>query len=666
MKKKVSYKLKPQTVSDQSPALLAMKSRLNEQQWEAVCHGKGPQLIIAGAGTGKTRTLTYRVAWLIEKGVAPERILLLTFTRKAAREMTRRAASIADRRCHKVQSGTFHSFANSILRLYGSELGYAGNFSILDSSDSADVLNYLRTREGLGEKGRRFAQKATLQKVFSRMANTGEDLETILAEDYPQYLEDLDAFHHLHSAYKDYKKSNNMMDYDDLMINLRELLSGSEAIRNKLRADFRYVIIDEYQDTNTIQAEIALLLCGPDGNISVVGDDAQSIYSFRGANHANIFKFAEEFSNAVQNTLEENYRSTPQILNFCNAVLNSNNVVFPKKLFSTIEDGELPVRIDTETLHQQAAFVCQHILNLREEGVSLSQIAVLFRSAYHSNELEIVLSRSNIPFEKHGGIRFIEAAHIKDLLAFLRIRFNPRDHISWQRTLLQIEGVGPGAVRDLQSAMGDLDDPLEALILPAFTKRKYGKALKRLYEHQKEIPSTIDHPVPEALETAIRWVEPLIERNYDDWNRRVMDFEALRTMAVHFSQMESFLSELSLDPPDKTADHAPPDPDEECVVLSTIHSAKGLEFHSVFIINLSEGYFPAPYAGNKPEGLEEERRLFYVACTRAEKNLFLLSPRAWDRGQDFLVDTADVSRFLEDIPPDLYEEWELEEEEEEL
>jgi DNA helicase-2/ATP-dependent DNA helicase PcrA len=653
------YRLKKSTI--RSDSLERFRKELNDSQFAAATHQSGPQLIIAGAGTGKTRTLMYRVAWLISSGIAPEKIVLLSFTRKAAQEMTQRAARLGDPRCQQIRSGTFHSFANTILRRFASYLGYTSSFSICDSSDSADIIDVLRTIHIQKEERKRFPRKNTLQKVFSRAANTELSIEDIIAEDYPQFTELSETLSLLQENYQSYKKDHNIMDYDDLMLEFLNLLEKHPDALELLQKEYTHIIVDEYQDTNHIQDKIARLLAGEEGNLCVVGDDFQSIYSFRGAQHKNILSFPERMHGCTLYTLEENYRSSSQILNLSNRVMEKAQEYYPKRLYTEQENGDLPARIDCHTLQEQAEFCAQHILSLREEGIPLHKICVLFRSAYHSNELEITLNHYNIPFCKQGGIRFVEGAHIKDLLALLRIAFNPRDSISWQRILLWFEGLGSTSALRIISEMEKEPNPLTVLVSKDWKKKKFALALTELYALQKELNSE-SISVLSALEKCLHFYEPIMQRLYDDAHRRKPDLETLLDIASQYQDWEKFLSELSLDPPDGSSRDNEEQEEEVPLVLSTIHSAKGQEYHSVFIISLSEGYFPAPYALQQEESIEEERRLFYVALTRAQRNLYLISPRAWDKNYDFFSEQGESSRLLEEIPPETYERWELEEE----
>ncbi len=431
------------------------KNILNPAQYEAVITTEGPVLVIAGAGTGKTQTLVYRVARLVESGVNPQSILLLTFTRKAAQEMLRRAAALIDSRCEKVSGGTFHSFANMILRKFAEKIGYPNNFTILDQSDAEDVINLIRTNLGFDKQRKRFPKKQTLYDIISLAINKQTTIEHILSTQYPQFIEFLDDIKLLKDEYEKFKKKNALLDYDDLLLKLKELLEKDEDFRRYIHKNYKYIMVDEYQDTNKLQAEIVKLLGGTSRNIMVVGDDSQSIYSFRGANFKNIINFPQDFPDAKIITIEENYRSTQAILNFTNQIIASMIEKYPKRLYTRNEFGELPSIIAAQNTTLESKFVVDKILELREEGISLLDIAVLFRSGYISYDLEIELNKAGIPYKKFGGIKFIETAHIKDLISFLRILNNPIDKISWFRVLQLLSGIGPKKARTLTDEIED-------------------------------------------------------------------------------------------------------------------------------------------------------------------------------------------------------------------
>jgi len=428
---------------DEARFAINYQQELNPSQYEAVSAVNGAYLIIAGAGTGKTRTLVYRVARLIETGYDPNSILLLTFTRKAANEMMKRASVLLDDRCSKIRGGTFHSFANVTLRKYSKAAGLDSNFTILDQGDSQDIINLIRSQEGLISKERRFPKKETLNKIFSFSANTEKPIEQIIEEEYPHFLLELDVILKVQRIFIEYKKRNNLLDYDDLLIYLRDFLQSGNAASKNLLSTISFLMVDEYQDTNKLQSDIVKGLAQQNGNVMVVGDDAQSIYSFRGANFKNIMEFPKLFLNAEIIKIEENYRSVQTILDFANHVYEGAIEKYTKVLYTKRQGGELPFIVAAANENMQSKFIVEKILELLEEGVSLKDISVLFRSSFFSFDLEIELAKAGIPFQKFGGIKFIEAAHVKDVLAFLRIAANPRDIVSWYRVLLLHDGVGP-------------------------------------------------------------------------------------------------------------------------------------------------------------------------------------------------------------------------------
>lgn len=636
---------------------------LNDQQWQAVQQIEGSQLVIAGAGSGKTRTLVYRVAYLVEQGVDPEAILLLTFTRKAAREMLRRAALLLDERCQRIQGGTFHSFANTILRQYAAHLDYPNNFTIIDRGDAEDIINMLRSELNLDKKQRRFPKKRTLVEILSKAINTNRPVMEVLADDYPHFLDDEPQIMTLSDRFQRYKQSKGLMDYDDLLVNLRRLLTEQDGIRRKLSRQFRYILVDEYQDTNLLQAMIAALLASEHANLMVVGDDSQSIYAFRGAQFKNIMDFPKIFPNTRVTTLEQNYRSTQPILDFTNAIIASAKEKYTKNLFSEISGEQKPVYLQALNEREQAQFICQRILELREEGIPLDEMAVLFRSGWHSTELEIELNSRNIPFVKYGGMKFTETAHVKDVTALLRILYNPFDAIAWYRSLLLLEGVGPATAREVIDQVVEAQKGPEILAAPEWSKRKIGGELARLRFLIGESVSNNFTPAEETRR-ALEYYLPILKKNYDDYHKRTLDLEALVKIAERYQNLETFLTDLTLEPPENSQiDTAATDKDAEKLILSTIHSAKGLEWHSVFLINLVDGFLPATQSLQREEEIEEERRLFYVATTRARQQLYLLTPELERGGGLSYFDTRTVftlpSRFIQDIEKftDLTEQW---------
>jgi DNA helicase-2/ATP-dependent DNA helicase PcrA len=648
------YKLKKSTPGMKKKFIIDYQAELNPQQYQAVTNLEGPQLVIAGAGTGKTRTLIFRVAYLVENNVSPQAILLLTFTRKAAQEMMRRAATILDERCRNVSGGTYHSFANSLLRKYSLFLQMAPNFTILDRSDSEDVINMVRTGLGLNKKERRFPRKNTLMEIISKAVNKCTTIEKLLLDEYPNYIKEYDDIFAVAEGYRKFKQEKQAMDYDDLLVNLAKLLETSEEVRQKIAKAYRFVMVDEFQDTNKLQGKITRLLAAEHKNIMVVGDDSQSIYSFRGANFRNIMDFPKLFPGTVITTLEQNYRSTPPILAMTNAVIEQAKEKYSKTLFSEREGSQKPVYIDAVDEHEQAAFITQRVLELREEGVPLHKIAILFRASWHANELEVALRNANIPYVKYGGLKFSEAAHIKDVLAYMRVIHNVYDEIAWLRILLLIEGIGPTSAAHITALLFRQGGDLQQLLSDHFAKKKFFNHLQKLHALLSRLSGSRLKPA-EKLEAVIEYYTPLFELKYEDFRRRREDLASLLRISERYSRLEQMLTDMTLEPPDTSQTGTEPtDAEDERLILSTIHSAKGLEWHTVFIIHLVDGYFPAMQSMESTEDLEEERRLFYVAATRAQQNLFLMTPqlevRSWNTFRPSGLIFSEPSRFITEIP----------------
>jgi len=656
------YFLKRASLPERSLSGIDYRKELNEAQYEAVTAAEGPLLVIAGAGTGKTRTLVFRVAHLVDIGVDPRSILLLTFTRRAAEEMLRRASLLIDNRCAKVSGGTFHSFANTILRHYGRRLDLSPAFTIMDRPDSEDVIQLLRAEMGLNTKEKRFPRKQTVGEIYSMALNKQWTIPDLIERDYPHLYEWLEDLLRLYERYVDYKKGKALLDYDDLLIKLRDLLASNEEVRRRLSDTYRFIMVDEFQDTNRLQAEIVRLLAATHDNVMVVGDDAQSIYSFRGANFRNIMDFPKEFPGARIISLEENYRSTQPILSFTNEIIGRARERYEKSLFTRKNEGDTPLLVQAESEQAQSRFVCQKVLELREEGVPLWDIAVLFRSSFHSFDLEIELARHNIPFVKRGGFQFMESAHVKDLLAHLRILSNPQDAVSWSRILLLLEGVGPQQSQKIIRWLLEGAHPVERL--RSFeAKGKVAHGLRTLAQ-VLEACGQGERPAEKA-QYLMQYYTPVLKRKYpDDYPKRLKDMEHFQGMTERYRSLERLLSDMALEPPtDSVGGVLAVDPDEGPLVLSTIHSAKGLEWHSVFIIWALEGRFPSYYNIDTEEELEEERRLLYVAATRAKENLFITYPiKIFDRGLHTVLSRP--SQFIEGIPEELLEPVTLVDEEE--
>lgn len=624
------------------------ESALNPQQLAAVKAGRGPVLVIAGAGTGKTRTLIYRVAYLVETGVDPERIVLLTFTRRASREMLDRASMLLDGRCSRVEGGTFHSYCVSILRRHAPRIGFPNQFNILDSADAGDVIDRLRAKRALDKSERRFPRKRTLVAMFSSVWNRAIDLKSLLEAEYPQFADLYPQLQSLAHDYEAYKRANGLMDYDDLLRRTIDLFEQHPDVRRAVASRCEHVLVDEYQDTNALQAELVEHLASVHGNVMAVGDDAQSIYGFRGADVRNIFEFPGRFEGTAVLPIEHNYRSTQPILDLANHVLKKAHRRYDKHLVSDRKEGNPPAIVAAADEREEASFVAQMILALREEGIPLDEMAVLFRSSHNSYELEIELARRDIPFVKYGGMKLAEAAHVKDVAAFLRVAENPRDTVAWFRMLRLHRGIGATRAEEIiawneRRLEGSSGEPPSAAIV--------GEAVRLVDDLAASMAD-----VGGQIERILAHYAPLLEVLYaDDFPRRRQDLEHFATLARAYDSRTDFLSALAIDPVDLTAvDVEAAVEDERPVVLSTIHSAKGLEFDAVFVIQALDGVLPSAYAVGSQSGIDEEMRLLYVALTRARNELFISYP-VLQRGRSGGDYFASLSRFVSDIPDSLLE-----------
>ncbi|HXI14093.1 MAG TPA: ATP-dependent helicase [Thermoanaerobaculia bacterium] len=674
-------------------------SELNEQQLEVVEAAGGPMLVIAGAGSGKTRALTYRVSRLIEDGVNPSDILLLTFTNKASREMLSRVEELVTVDTRQIWGGTFHSVGNRLLRRYTEVLGYRSNFSILDQEDAKEMMESAISASIAETLVKRFPKGDVLLDIHSFLSNTNTPLELQLEENYPHfaiYAEEIrDVFRH----YGQRKRDANVMDFDDLLLNWKKILDEHPEVGDPLRMRFRHILVDEYQDTNKLQADIVDSMASVRRNVMVVGDDAQSIYSFRGASFENIITFPLRFPDAVIHKLELNYRSTPQILSLANAAIANNRFQFRKELQSSRGDGPDPALVGVDDVYEQASFVAQRILELRDEGEKLGDMAVLYRSHYQSLELQIELTKRLIPYEIRSGVRFFEQAHIKDVIAYLKIVTNSRDELSWKRAMKLYPKIGEKIAAEVWAAIGKSVDPLERFLAGGLEVK--GRAASGSID---SLRSTLRLLASEAIKrNPAESIRIIMDNGYADYVRskfpnasaRLDDLEQLSQYALRYDDVVTFLEEVALANPISGEDVAAVGPEDEKVVLSSIHQSKGLEWRIVFIIWLSEGRFPSARAmrvpggiirftpstvpaslalpglieegiegGSDPEvpreivipGEEEERRLFYVGVTRAQQELYLVFPvMARDRNQmDVLMEP---SRFLRELDGDLYEKW---------
>ena len=626
---------------------------LNPRQLEAVTHGDGPLLVVAGAGSGKTRTLAYRVSYLISRGIAPERILLLTFTRRAAEEMLRRAAFViptGSSATSQVWGGTFHAFANRILRMYSQAADLPPDFTIIDRTDAEDLLDVIRNDMAFSQKESRFPRKGTCLAIYSRRVNGNEELETVLKKDFPWCEMWNDELKALFREYVSRKQRQNILDYDDLLLYLYYLLQDQE-VADSSGGRFDHVLVDEYQDTNRIQAGILLGLRRKNNNIMVVGDDAQSIYGFRSATIRNMLDFPQQFSGAKIVTLDQNYRSIQPILTTTNCVIAQARERYSKDLWSDRKGDQQPRLITCTDETSQDDEVIHLVLDHYEQGIPLRKQAVLFRAASHSTSLELALTRRNIPFHKYGGLRFLETAHIKDLISFLRIIENPRDEIAWFRVLQLLNGVGPvtaaSVVDHMRSNVFNLNS-ITSFKAPSAVRKEiteFGSVLIDLVKMGDENPGM-------QIERIRQFYKPLLWRNHENPEPRENDIEYLGVLAAGYRSRRQFLADLILDPPTSTGDLAgPPIKDEDWLVLSTIHSAKGLEWDVVYLIHAADGCLPSDMSTGGDEEIEEELRLAYVAMTRARDFLYVLWPQRYYLRPFGLSDRhnyAQCSRFFTD------------------
>jgi DNA helicase-2/ATP-dependent DNA helicase PcrA len=620
---------------------------LNRSQHDAVTHLEGPLLVVAGAGSGKTRTLVYRVAHLLELGTLPENLLLLTFTRRASQEMLWRASLLLDDSCQDVAGGTFHAMANMLLRRYGYHIGYAPNFTIIDRSDAEGIINILKSSLSLSGAGKRFPTKRVILNMISKSVNRSTDLETLLYDEYEHLEEFLGDIILLHDHYEKFKFEHGLMDYDDLLVNLKQVLKENGQVRDEVSQRFKYIMVDEYQDTNAIQAEIVRLMASTHNNVMAVGDDSQSIYSFRGADFRNIMDFPNIFPNTRIIKLEENYRSTQPILSMTNAIIEQADEKYTKALFTKVEGGKKPELYNAADAGEEAGYIVGRIAELQKEGLSLKEIAVLFRSGFHSYKLEIELASKGIPFEKRGGLKLTESAHIKDLLSYFRILVNVQDNLSWNRVLLLLEKVGPKTAQKILAALKNSEEPFTALAeYPAAPGWQKGVLeLAAILQSLKD-PSLA--PV-DQFEILSEYYQPIFERiYYDDYPKRSRDIEHLKTIIAEYDSLAELVDDTALEPPESVVVEDATDR----LVLSTVHSAKGLEWDTVFIISLAEGKFPVSQA-LPGEQWEEERRLLYVAATRAKKRLYMTYPREI-MSVDRQFSRARLSPFLSEISHGLY------------
>jgi DNA helicase-2/ATP-dependent DNA helicase PcrA len=674
---------------------------LNEQQHAAVSARPGPALVIAGAGSGKTRTLTYRVAYLLEHGVPADRILLLTFTNKAAREMMRRVADLLGGDVQSLWGGTFHSIGARILRRHAEVLGFRRDFTIMDREDANDLVKTCIAEAEIDIKATRFPKADVLADVFSKALNTRRSVPETVTQEYDYFSQLAPQIEEIAKRFTARKRAANVMDFDDLLVLWLKLLTDHEEARELYQRRFQFILVDEYQDTNKLQSDLIDLLAARHKNVMVVGDDSQSIYAWRGANFRNILEFPKRYPDAKVYKIETNYRSTPEILDLANAAIAPNVHQFTKQLTPARKSGAKPALVTCGDGREQAAFVAQRVLELREEGVNLNGMAVLYRSHFHALELQLEFTRRNIPFSITSGIRFFEQAHIKDVAGYLKFVTNPTDELAFKRLVQMLPGVGGKGAEKLWQKFGS-EFRVSGFELPEPSAQDVAAAWDPDGEFTDSQPSTLNpqprFPLAPVLQkcaaavskkTATAWAEfvitisqletgpvrnspsemirHIIEAGYEDYlqdnfvnyRQRVEDLEQLASFALQFKSPEEFLTQLSLLTNVEAEDNQPASNDTEQIKLSTIHQAKGLEFDVVFVIMLCDGLFPSSRSIESPDGEEEERRLFYVAITRARNELYLSYPLI-RVVQGYAGEAMQQpSRFLNEIPEDLVDEWNL-------
>ena len=684
----VLYEIKPFT--SEIRLNIDYARELNEQQFAAVTALPGPALVIAGAGSGKTRTLTYRVAYLLEQGIPPERILLLTFTNKAAAEMMRRVSDLLGHELRALWGGTFHSIGARVLRTHADALGYRRDFTILDRDDARDLIKACVTDAKIETKGTHFPKPDVLNEIFSLAANTHKTTNALVDGKFSYFSQFKPQIASLHQAYLARKRATNGMDFDDLLALWLQLLQDNTDVRELYQRRFQFILVDEYQDTNKLQSDLIDLLAARHGNVMVVGDDAQSIYAWRGANFANILEFPKRYPGAKVFKIEMNYRSTPEILNLANAAIAANVNQFAKELAPARKSGVKPALVACMDAGQQAAFIAQRALELRDEGLSLNNLAVLYRSHFHALELQLELTRRQIPFSITSGIRFFEQAHIKDATAFLKFTVNPRDEISFKRLTLLLPGIGEkgadkiwqiflGSSRGNEAPTENTSEPSEATsaVSPEGAPSQIAKSLqacakavpKKAAVAWAQFVATISQLEDAATRrNAAKMLRLVIDAGYDDYlketydnyERRLEELQQLAEFAFQFGSVDEFLTQLALLTNVEAEDGNAPKDDVEKIKLSTIHQAKGLEFDVVFVIMLCDGLFPSARSAESSDGEEEERRLFYVAITRARNELYLTYPLIRGGFGNSGNDTfQSPSRFLSEIPKGLINEWNL-------
>jgi DNA helicase-2/ATP-dependent DNA helicase PcrA len=673
--------------------LTRYRQELNEEQFRVVTSKPGPTLVIAGAGSGKTRAITYRVAYLLEHGVSPQKILLATFTNRAAREMLGRVEALTGtQNVHRVWGGTFHRVANLILRKHAVSIGYDNNYTILDSEDSKSYIDIAIEESAIDTSGKRFPKSQVIRDIISYANNTDRPIEDVIIRKYPYFEMLSQQIKRVDFNYAERKRERNAMDYDDLLLNWKKILLEKPEIAELYSTQFEHILVDEYQDTNKLQAEIIDLLAVKHKNVMVVGDDAQSIFAWRGAEFSNIYEFANRYPGAQEYRLEQNYRSSPEILALANVSIANNKRQFPKTLEAVRKSaGFSPAVVPCSDTDQQSAFVASRILELRDEGISLEDIAVLYRSHYHAMELQLELTKRNIPYRVQSGVRFFEQAHLKDVISFLKIVINPRDELAWKRLLLMLPGVGKVTAHKIFEAVASRENPFamvraEARMLSsgedagalasvdAFPQsvRPRGKAAWGEFITLLERISSDENRNSPAKQIEIvidTFYEQKLKENFENAESRLEDLKQLSIYAARYSSTEDLLSELALISTERfgspnalvAEDVISGGEDDELLTLSSIHQAKGLEWKAVFLIWAAEGKFPSPRSLNEIDSEEEERRLWYVALTRAKDELYLTYPQMMlDYSRQTVLQKP--SRFILEVPPAMFEIWNLEEE----
>jgi len=639
--------------------MIDYEKELNEEQCRVVLEPGGPMLVIAGAGSGKTRTLTYRVARLIETGIKPERILLATFTNKAARSMLNRVRELVSVDLSRLLGGTFHHNGHVMLRAHAERLGYSRNFSILDTEDVRQLISTCIVEAGIDTKGTSFPKANVLYGMLSLSANTAVDLSTILEERYPFFSHRREEIGKVAALYDLRKRQSSLMDFDDLLLNWRRLLMECPDVLERYSERFEHLLVDEYQDTNLLQAEIMDLLASRHRNIMVVGDDSQSIYAFRGANFANIMSFPEKYPDCRIFKLETNYRSTPEILHLANLCIVNNENQYAKSLRAVREAGVRPVVVPSRNALQQAEFVAQRILELHRDGVPLSEMAVLYRAHFHAMDVQMELTRRGIPYEIRSGVRFFEQAHIKDVISYLRILENPRDELAWKRLLGLYPKIGKKTAEKIWNFLATSDKPLETALTETFLKAASKSARDGLARFQQLMADLGGENgdasfLPDLVDRILdRGYRKYLQETYSDGASREDDLEQLAEFAGKFSSLGDFLSELSLltnMDADGREERDSGEAAENKVVLSTIHQAKGLEWSVVLLVGCAEGMIPLDRALREEGGEAEERRLFYVAATRAKDYLYLCYPQTASSGWTGFSNLS-PSRFIRELIP---------------